>query len=336
VTGLTVNTPDMIQKTTENWRLSRNLGTVGGATRMVGTRYAFGDTWDAIVKSGTVKVRSHPATLDGEERFEPDNCPFMAPEELIKRRKEQGPWVFSCQMLLKPQGDTSQGFRREWVRYMEGQPHAAGLNVYVTVDPAHSKKRSSDYTVMACIGVGGDGTYRLLDVLRDRLNLTERTQALFDLVKKWRPLRVGYERYGLQADVEHIKREMHLANVDFRIVELGGSMSKIDRIRRLIPLFEQGKFILPRTRWRTLNDKTSVELIDALVESELMAFPVSGHDDMMDAISRVLDEDLKVRAPLSDVARAARHGDRPSHATVGYARAKARLRRQGGRIDEHR
>jgi hypothetical protein len=114
------------------------------------------DTWDAIIKSGTAKVRSHPATLDGEERFEADNCPFMVPEELIKRRREQGPWVFSCQMLLKPQGDTSQGFKREWIRYAEGEPHAAGLNVYITVDPAHSKKRSSDYTVMACIGVGGE------------------------------------------------------------------------------------------------------------------------------------------------------------------------------------
>ena len=176
-------------------------------------------------------------------------------------------------MLLKPQGDTSQGFRREWVRYMEGQPHAAGLNVYVTVDPAHRKKRTSDFTVMAVIAVGGDGTYRLLDVLRDRLNLTERTQALFDLVSKWRPMRVGYERYGLQADIEHIKREQHLANIDFRIVELGGSMSKVDRIRRLIPLFEQGKFILPRTRWRTLSDKTSVDLIDALVEGEADGVP---------------------------------------------------------------
>jgi phage terminase large subunit-like protein len=336
VTGLTVNTPDMIQKTTENWRLSRNLGTVGGATRMVGTRYAFGDTWDAIIKSGTVKVRSHPATLDGEENFEADNCPFMVPEELIKRRKEQGPWVFSCQMLLKPQGDTSQGFRRDWVRYMEGQPHAAGLNVYITVDPAHSKKRSSDYTVMACIGVGGDGTYRLLDILRDRLNLTERAQALFDLVKKWSPLRVGYERYGLQADVEHIKREQHLSNVDFRIVELGGSMSKVDRIRRLIPLFEQGKFILPRTRWRTLSDKTSVDLIDALVEGELMAFPVSGHDDMMDAISRILDEDLRVKLPVSDAARQVRHRDRPQYATCGYSDQKQRLRQAGGRIDDRR
>jgi hypothetical protein len=43
-------------------------------------------------------------------------------------------------------------------------------------------------------------------------------------------------------------------------------MSKLDRISRLNPVFEQGKFFLPRTRWSTLGDKTSVEPIDALVE----------------------------------------------------------------------
>jgi hypothetical protein len=130
----------------------------------------------------------------------------------------------------------------------------------------------------------------------------------------------------LQSDVQHIESEQHRTNTDFRIVELGGSMSKIDRIRRLIPLFEQGKFILPRTRWRTLSDKTSVELIDALVEGELMALPVSGHDDMMDAISRILDEDLKVKAPVPDAAREARRRDRPQFANCGYASQKQRGR----------
>jgi hypothetical protein len=38
---------------------------------------------------------------------------------------------------------------------------------------------------------------------------------------------------GMQADIQHIKQQQHLANTDFRIMELGGSMSKIDRIRRL-------------------------------------------------------------------------------------------------------
>jgi hypothetical protein len=37
----------------------------------------------------------------------------------------------------------------------------------------------------------------------------------------------------MQADIQHIKQQQHLTNTDFRIMELGGSMSKIDRIRRL-------------------------------------------------------------------------------------------------------
>jgi len=41
------------------------------------------------------------------------------------------------------------------------------LSVYLVVDPAHSKKKGSDYTVICAIGVGHDGVYRLLDMIRD-------------------------------------------------------------------------------------------------------------------------------------------------------------------------
>jgi hypothetical protein len=34
------------------------------------------------------------------------------------------------------------------------------------------------------------------DLLRDRLNLKERGDALFALHRRWRPRRVGYEQYG--------------------------------------------------------------------------------------------------------------------------------------------
>jgi predicted phage terminase large subunit-like protein len=310
VTALTTNTSEMISKTTDNWRLSTNLGTADGTRRICGTRYAFGDSYEDIIKSGVFEVLQYPATRDGTEDFSPENCVLLSSEKLIEKRKEQGPWVFSCQMLLRPQGDTSSGFRREWLRYMDGQPHGRGLNVYITVDPAHSKKKGSDFTVMAVLGVGGDGTYRLLDIIRDRLNLTERTQALFNLVAKWRPIKVGYERYGLQADIEHIKREQHRENVDFRIVELGGTMSKVDRIRRLIPLFEQGKVLLPHGRNYTGYDGKTHDLIEVLVEQELLQFPVSTHDDMLDAISRVLDDDMKVRR-AQVVAAGGWHGATP-------------------------
>jgi phage terminase large subunit-like protein len=206
-------------------------------------------------------------------------------------------------MLLKPQGDENQGFKREWLTYTKGEPKRDGLNVYILVDPANSKTKSSDWTVMAVIGLGADKNYVLLDLLRDRLNLTERAAALFELHQRWRPIAVGYEQYGLQADIAHIEHLQEERNYRFRIVPLGGSMPKVDRIRRLIPIFEQGRFYLPQTRFRTLYDKTTVNLIDVFIEEEYAAFPVSSHDDMLDAIARIEDEALKARWPLTRAAQ---------------------------------
>jgi Mg2+/Co2+ transporter CorC len=75
-------------------------------------------------------------------------------------------------------------------------------------------------------------------------------------------------------------------------------MGKHDRIRMLMPLFEQGKIILPRTKMRTLYDRTTVDLIDSFVEAEYMAFPVSEHDDMLDCLARIVDPALQARFPV--------------------------------------
>jgi hypothetical protein len=57
------------------------------------------------------------------------------------------------------------------------------------------------------IGLAPDENFYLLDAVRDRLNLTERGDKLFGMHRKWRPERVGYEKYGMQADIEYISRE---------------------------------------------------------------------------------------------------------------------------------
>ena len=53
-----------------------------------------------------------------------------------------------------------------------------------------------------------------------------------------REVKVGYERYGAQADIEHFKEMMRIEGSSFPIYELnwvggGGSQSKKDRIQRL-------------------------------------------------------------------------------------------------------
>jgi phage terminase large subunit-like protein len=321
VVPASVTTPEMIAKTTEMWELSDNLSSEGGAFRIAGTRYHFNDTYGEMLRRGVVTARVYPATIDGTETGEPV---LMSRETLAAKRRTQGPYTYSCQMLLNPRGDETQGFHRNWLSYAKGEPHGRGLNKYIIVDPANSKKKNSDWTAIGVIGLGPDRNYVLLDLVRDKLNLRERAEALLDLHEKWLPLGVGYEEYGLQADIQFIEHIQEERNYRFRITPLGGSMSKVDRIRRLIPLFEQGRFYLPKTIWRTLYDKTTVNLIDVFVEEEFAAFPVSVHDDMLDMLSRIEDEALNTVWPLSDEAKLRGAKSRPTHANVGYAHMKRR------------
>lgn len=302
VTRESVYTPDQIKRTTDAWELAENLGTEGGWVRHIGTRYHAFDTYHEIMARGAAIPRIHPCTLDGSEDFRPENCALMKPETLVEKRRKQGIYTFGAQMLLNPTADRAQGFHEEWLRYWDADSRA-GLNVYLLVDPASAKRRSergadNDYTSMIAIGLSMSGHYRVLDIVRDRLNLTERTARLFQMHRRWQPIKVGYEEYGLQADVEHIEAEQERINYPFQIVRLGGRMPKVDRIRRLVPKFEQGLVWLPRTCVHRDWDGGAYDGTKAFVQDEYLAFPVCRHDDMLDCAARILDEDLAIEWPV--------------------------------------
>jgi hypothetical protein len=145
-----------------------------------------------------MRPRIYPATSDGTETGDPV---LMSKATLADKRRVQGPYTFHTQMLLNPKGDETQGFKREWIAWLQGRIHSDSLNRIIVVDPASEKKRSSDWTCMWVVGLGKDKNYIVLDCVRDRLNLSERADTLFALHEKWQPIAVGYERYGLQADI---------------------------------------------------------------------------------------------------------------------------------------
>eukprot|EP01030_Chromulinospumella_sphaerica_P013763 gene13763-13546_t len=67
-----VTSPEQINKATEAWELSDNLGTTEGTIRRyVGTRYLLGDTYQTMIDRKVVKVRLHPATHNGKENGKP-------------------------------------------------------------------------------------------------------------------------------------------------------------------------------------------------------------------------------------------------------------------------
>jgi hypothetical protein len=81
---------------------------------------------------------------------------------------------------------------------------------------------------------------------------------------------------------------------------------------------------VPRTR----NDGTTTDLIQDFAEQEYTAFPVSQHDDMLDALSRICDEkELGLHWPQTDLQRAQRQSNLPPSylPTGGNGRAHVRI-----------
>jgi predicted phage terminase large subunit-like protein len=222
-------------------------------------------------------------------------------EQLREKRRDLGPYTFSCQIMLNPLADATQGFKREWLRFFDNRS-GEGMNKYMLVDAANSKRKSSDYTTIWIVGLAADKNYYALDIVRDRLNLTERASAVMRLHRKWRPMQVRYESYGLQADIAHIKSIMEAENYRFDVQEVAGRTPKNDRIRRLIPICEQGKLYLPHTLNYTDYEHIVRDLVHDFIEEEYASFPVAVHDDMMDSLARIAEPDLELVWPRDSTA----------------------------------
>lgn len=296
VTQSSVSTPEMMAKTTDALALSYNLGAHGGARRFIGTRYHYNDSYKALIDRGTASPRIYPATKDGKVEGEPV---FLTREDLAKKRSDMGPYVYGCQMLLNPTADETQGFKEEWIRYATAEPR--GQNIVLLFDPAHSKKKTSDYTAGWALGFGADQNIYVHDMVRDRLNPTERCALVMNWHRKWNSLStvvaVGYEQYSMQADIAFIEAEMERQSYRFTITPLGGAMPKVDRIRRLIPWFEKGKIFLHPALDKTNYEGRTENLTNVFLNDEYRAFPVSSHDDMLDALARFTEPDLPVSWP---------------------------------------
>lgn len=89
------------------------------------------------------------------------------------------------------------------------------------------------------------------------------------------------------------------------------------------------------TCYRTLYDRSTVNLIEAFVEEEYLAFPVAQHDDMLDCLARIEDPELKLRWPQTAAETHAK-ASRQQYANVGYSDIKERQRRWRGAPTTHR
>lgn len=196
-------------------------------------------------------------------------------------------------------------FKEEWIQYYNYHEgfNAKQCNIYILVDGASKKSADSDYTAIVVIGLNTDNNYYLLDLVRDKLNPTERVDRVIEMHKKWnklggKPPTVAYEEYGNMSDVHYLKKAQAELSYRFPVVSMGGNkLSKEQRIRQLIPLFENKRFyLLSNLLYQDYTGKTR-DLVATFIDQEYKSFPDSQHDDVIDAMARICDPTINASFP---------------------------------------
>lgn len=328
VTLESVGTPEQVEKTTNAWALSDNLGARNeqGMLRKwgIGTRYHFGDTYKFILDQKLLKARIFAATDDGSFTGEPVFLSKAAWEE----KKKLPAAVVACQQLQNPAAGSQVMFQKEWLRFTDIRPLT--LNVAILCDPASSKKKGSDKTALMAVGIDTARNRYLLDGYHHKMGLAERWQKIRDLQRYWSAqpgvqiVKVGYERFGMTDALEYFEERMQIEGVRFEIIELAwpreGPGSKIDRIQRMEPHFKAGRFYLiaknvdeqgnvvetanqRRVREdgqeyrilkpvRRVDHEGKIYALNKGVLDEYLVYPYAPHDDALDCMSRFDDIDM--------------------------------------------
>lgn len=233
----------------------------------------------------------------------------LTEEVLEEKRRDMLDYNFVGQYLQEPVPLGGGEFNDSWLQYYDKSSlKVKEMNIYIVCDPAggeelqKKKKKRSDYTTFMVIGLHNDNNYYMLDMVRDRLNPTERVDKLFELHRTWnglagKPAKVGYEKYGIMSDTHYIREKQKQEGYRFPLFELGGGMVKEERIRRMIPDLQQGRWWFPPSLMYNDYQGRTMDLVHELRKSEMATFPRARYDDMLDAITRIYDTELQAVFP---------------------------------------
>ena len=210
--------------------------------------------------------------------------PQLYPTEWLQNQKEvmtneQGNSFFSAQYQQNPIDAEHAEFKREQFRYHEESEVTGQCKTIIGVDPAISEKTTADYSALSVVSRRvTDDLFFIRDIIHGRMNPDILVETIFALQSTYGETPVAIETIGFQkAFVSIIRKEQQARGVYFRIIELGNRGEKEARIRTgLQPLYENFKISHPK------------KLAYTEYEDELLRFPKSRHDDLIDAVENAV------------------------------------------------
>jgi predicted phage terminase large subunit-like protein len=245
--------------------------------------------------------------------------PERLTEEFLKdQRASQGTYIFNCQYMLDPVNSEDADFAREWLQYYKGYirktnegkwelvvewvgdcdkrpiediqvPFTVPIRIFTTWDPANKKKKKTDFTACSTIGMTPNNDWFVLNLNRDKYNPREIVDRIIREQDDFEAERTGIEEEGKETIKFYLIERMRKLGKFFRLTELKSrGVKKEDRIKRLVPRFENRAIFLPTNITRKTWDHKVINVVEAF-EDEYIYFPLAKHDDIIDSLAYMED-----------------------------------------------
>lgn len=305
----TVATAEQIKKAIDAYRALQALG-IGGMTKnfYVGTPWHYSDTSQWLLdpsQSGFDDISVFIATaLDADDQpiypfvRSGSTHPGFTKKILEIRRRQMGEALFSSQYLMQPVSADNQVFPPSWWGFYDELPSDVPKVTVMTVDPAISESKQGDASAFVVVTIDSLGRWYVRDIIRHKsLGMSGILTCIEELATRYNPELIGIEAVSFQRSVAWALRDKweregkpYLA---IKEVEPSRSESKEFRIKKIAPKVEAGLVYLPRFNrdvpptmeyQRPYLPPGFQELV-----SEGERFPRCIHDDVLDALSQVVE-----------------------------------------------
>ena len=230
-----------------------------------------------------------------------DTSPIWTNDEVRETKKQVSPGVWACEHLVDPTKKAEgEGFREEWLSYYDSIDHAS-CYFWMIVDPGKGfgrLKLQGSRTAIVVVATRADHKIYLVDAIAAPLSLIQRADWTIAFHRQYHPRRVGYEPYGLQADIEYIKERQKKEGYEFEMVPLTAHINKDERIEWLIPPWKERRILLPKTLpKRTINNE-EIDVLDYFLNQEWRPYPTArAKKDMLDALAWLFYKDFTLTYP---------------------------------------
>lgn len=274
-----VTNKEQIQQVIDHRKLATSLLDPGMPRITIGTRWDFQDAYNAIL---TKQRNSYNIIL--RKAIEDDGS-LLFPERLTtqfldEQRRDQGSYIYSCQYMNNPVDDETATFKHDYFRYIAwGLVKDRPINWFVAIDPSY-EGAYSDYAAFVLAGMDFERNLYVRQIYRAKMKYSDIISLMFDWYTRYKPRTMALETIATQKNIQYmLNDEQKRRGVWLPVQEIKTRQAtKEDRILSLAPFYEYG---------RIFHIEECSQLED--LEYELTHFPKGENDDVIDALSTVLE-----------------------------------------------